>query len=40
MNQWRPLRVLCVGLQDNIGRVVTTNIQCWGHEVISVSHCS
>ena len=34
MYQWRPLRILCVGLQDNIGRVVTTNIQCWGHEVI------
>jgi CheY-like chemotaxis protein len=34
MHQWRPLRILCVGLQDTIGRVVTTNIQCWGHEVI------
>jgi CheY-like chemotaxis protein len=34
MHQWRPLRILCVGLQDNVGRVVTTNIQCWGHEVI------
>ena len=34
MHQWRPLRVLCVGLQDTIGRVVTTNIQRWGHEVI------
>ena len=35
MSQWRPLRVLYVGLQDNFGRVVTTNIQRWGHEVIS-----
>jgi len=34
MHQWRPLRILCVGLQDTIGRVVTTNIQRWGHEVI------
>lgn len=35
MNQWRPLRVLYAGLQDNLGRVVTTNIQCWGYEVIA-----
>jgi CheY-like chemotaxis protein len=34
MHQWRPLRILCVGLQDTVGRVVTTNIQCWGYEVI------
>jgi CheY-like chemotaxis protein len=34
MHQWRPLRILCVGLQDTVGRVVTTNIQRWGHEVI------
>jgi CheY-like chemotaxis protein len=34
MHQWRPLRILCVGLQDTVGRVVTANIQCWGHEVI------
>jgi CheY-like chemotaxis protein len=35
MNQWRPLRVLCIGLQDNFGRIVTTNIQRWGHKVIA-----
>ena len=35
MSQWRPLRVVYAGLQDNFGRVVTTNIQCWGYEVIA-----
>lgn len=35
MNQWRPLRVVCVGLQGTVGRVVSTNIQCWGYEVIT-----
>jgi CheY-like chemotaxis protein len=34
MDQRRPLRVLIVGLDDHFGRVVTTNIQCWGYEVM------
>ncbi len=33
MYQERPLRILCVGLQDTVGRIVTTNMQCWGYEV-------
>ncbi len=33
-DQCRPLRVLILGLGDNFGRVVTTNVQCWGYEVI------
>lgn len=31
--QWRPLRVLIVGRQDNFSRVLATNIEHWGHEV-------
>lgn len=34
MEQRRPLRVLVVGQQDNFGRVLATNIQCWGHQAI------
>jgi|SRR5437660_2970397 len=32
--QWRPLRVLIIGRQDNFSRVLTTTIEHWGHEVI------
>lgn len=32
--QWRPLRVLIVGRQDNFSRVLATNIEHWGHEVV------
>lgn len=35
MDQWqRPLRVMLIGPQDNFGRVLATNIHCWGHEVL------
>lgn len=30
----RQLRVLVIGRQDNFQRILATNIQCWGYEVI------
>ncbi|GAC1390117.1 MAG: hypothetical protein NVS4B11_08870 [Ktedonobacteraceae bacterium] len=38
MEQWRPLRVLIVGQQNNFNHVLATNIQHWGHEVAICSH--
>ncbi|MBV9230931.1 MAG: response regulator [Chloroflexi bacterium] len=34
MDQCRPLRVLIMAQQGNLGRVLATNIQCWGYEAI------
>lgn len=35
MEQWQqPLRVFIVGPQGQFGRILATNIQCWGHKVV------
>jgi len=34
MEQWQPLRVFIVGPQEQFGRILATNIQCWGHKVV------
>jgi CheY-like chemotaxis protein len=34
MEQWQPLRVFIVGPQEQFGRILATNIQCWGHNVV------
>jgi CheY-like chemotaxis protein len=34
MEQWQPLRVLIVSQQEQFGRILATNIQCWGHNVV------
>lgn len=34
MVQWRPFRVLLIGQQDLFDRVLATNIQGWGYEVV------
>ena len=34
MEQWQPLRVFIVSPQEQFGRILATNIQCWGHKVV------
>ncbi|QBD82384.1 response regulator [Ktedonosporobacter rubrisoli] len=37
MVQWRPLRVIIVGPQNTFSRVLATNIQYWGYEVVMLA---
>lgn len=34
MEQELPLRVFTVDPQEQFGRLLATNIQCWGHTVV------
>jgi CheY-like chemotaxis protein len=34
MEQWQPLRVFIVSPQEQFGRILATNIQCWGHNIV------